>query len=173
MTIRHNISIKINPVGVIRSSLINTDGAPIQPIFAKGCEGTVEVYGEFKEALLDLNGFERIWLLYWFDRASKFKLKVKPYLDDRWHGLFATRAPSRPNPIGLSCVKLLSVEANILHVSELDILDGTPLLDIKPYVGKFDCFEVRRNGWLDTADKGNMKSDNRFYNNQKSSGVAE
>ncbi len=167
MVIEHNISININPIGIIHSPLTSTDGAPIQPVFAKGCEGTVEVYDEYEEALLDLDGFERIWLLYWFDRASGVKLKVKPYLDDRWHGLFATRAPSRPNPIGLSCVKLLSVEANILRVSELDILDGTPLLDIKPYVGKFDCFKVRRNGWLDTAEKGNIKSDNRFYDNQK------
>jgi len=163
----------VKPIGMIHSPFSRSGGVPIQPVFAKGCEGTVEVYGEFEEALLDLDGFERIWLLYWFDRASEFKLKVKPYLDDRWHGLFSTRAPSRPNPIGLSCVKLLSVEANILRVSELDILDGTPLLDIKPYVGKFDCFEVKRNGWLDTAEKRNMKSDGRFYNNQKSSGVAE
>lgn len=161
---------KLKPIGIIHSPFSQTDGIPIQPVFAQGCEGTVEVYGEFKEALLDLDGFERIWLLYWFDRASEFKLKVKPYMDDRWHGLFATRAPSRPNPIGLSCVKLLSVKANIIHVSEIDILDGTPLLDIKPYVGKFDCFEVRHNGWLDTSDKGNMKSDNRFYNNQKKTG---
>jgi len=167
MTIEHNMSIRINPIGVIHSSLINTDGAPIQPVFAKGCEGTVEVYGEFQEALLDLEGFERIWLLYWFDRASEFKAKVKPYMNDKWHGLFATRAPARPNPIGLSCVKLLSVKANIIHISELDILDGTPLLDIKPYIGKFDCFKVKRNGWLDIPDKGNIKSDNRFYDNQK------
>ncbi|MFB0552868.1 MAG: tRNA (N6-threonylcarbamoyladenosine(37)-N6)-methyltransferase TrmO [Phycisphaerae bacterium] len=159
--------VKLKPIGIIHSPFTQTDGMPIQPVFAMGCEGTVEVYGEFKEALLDLDGFERIWLLYWFDRASEFKAKVKPYLDDRWHGLFATRAPSRPNPIGLSCVKLLSVKANIIHVSELDILDGTPLLDIKPYIGKFDCFKVRHNGWLDISDKGNIKSDNRFYDNQK------
>jgi len=155
---------RIKPIGIIHSPFSQTNGVPIQPVFAKGYEGTVEVHNEFEEGLLDLEGFERIWLLYWFNRASKFKLKVKPFLDDKWHGLFATRAPSRPNPIGLSCVKLLSVEANILHVSELDILDGTPLLDIKPYVGKFDCFEVRHNGWLDTVDKRNIKSDNRFYN---------
>lgn len=167
MTIEHDMSIRMNPIGVIHSSLTNTDGAPIQPVFAKGCEGTVEVYNEFEEALLDLEDFERIWLLYWFDRASQFKAKVKPYMDDRWHGLFATRAPARPNPIGLSCVKLLSVKANIIYVSELDILDGTPLLDIKPYIGKFDRYEVKRDGWLDTAEKGNIKSDNRFYNKQK------
>ena len=161
---------KLKPIGIIHSPFSQTDGIPIQPVFAQGYEGTVEVYSEFEEALLDLEGFERIWLLYWFDRASEFKAKVKPYMDDRWHGLFATRAPSRPNPIGLSCVKLLSVEANILHVSEIDILDGTPLLDIKPYVGKFDYFEVRRDGWLDTADKRGTISDNRFYNIQKKTG---
>jgi len=161
---------KLKPIGIIHSPFSRTDGIPIQPVFAQGYEGTVEVYSEFEEALLDLEGFERIWLLYWFDRASEFKAKVKPYMDDRWHGLFATRAPSRPNPIGLSCVKLLSVEANILRVSDIDILDGTPLLDIKPYVGKFDCFEIRHNGWLDASDKGNIKSDNRFYNNQKKTG---
>ncbi|MGD8786884.1 MAG: tRNA (N6-threonylcarbamoyladenosine(37)-N6)-methyltransferase TrmO [Phycisphaerales bacterium] len=167
MVDEHDISININPIGVIHSPITSTDGAPIQPAFAQNHEGTVEVYEEFEEALLDLEGFERIWLLFWFDRASKFKLKVKPYMDDKPHGLFATRAPSRPNPIGLSCVKLLSVEKNILRVCEIDILDGTPLLDIKPYVGKFDCFEVKRNGWLDNVDKENTKADNRFYNNQK------
>jgi len=161
---------KLKPIGIIHSPFSRTDSIPIQPVFAQGYEGTVEIYSEFEEALLDLEGFERIWLLYWFDRASEFKAKIKPYMDDRWHGLFATRAPSRPNPIGLSCVKLLSVKANIIHVSEIDILDGTPLLDIKPYVGKFDYFEVRHNGWLDTSDKGNIKSDNRFYNNQKKTG---
>ena len=157
----------VKPIGLIHSPFSRSDGAPIQPVFAEGYEGTVEVYNEFEDALLDLEGFERIWLLYWFDRASEFQSKVKPYMNDRWHGLFATRAPSRPNPIGLSCVKLLSVKANIIHISELDILDGTPLLDIKPYIGKFDCFKVKRNGWLDTAEKGNIKSDNRFYDNQK------
>ena len=170
MAIEHNTSININPIGVIHSPIANSDGAPIQPAFAQNYEGTVEVYEEFEEALLDLDGFERIWLLYWFDRASKFKLKVKPYMDDKLHGLFATRAPSRPNPIGLSCVKLLSINKNILRVSEIDILDGTPLLDIKPYAGKFDCFEVKRNGWLDTADKGSTKADNRFYNNKNATG---
>jgi len=164
---------RVKPIGIIHSPFSRTDGIPIQTVFAQACEGMVEVYSEFEEALLDLEGFERIWLLYWFDRASEFKAKVKPYMDDRWHGLFATRAPSRPNPIGLSCVRLLSVEANILHVSDIDILDGTPLLDIKPYVGKFDRYEVKRNGWLDTSEKGNIKSDNRFYNNQKSAGDAE
>lgn len=161
---------KIKTIGIIHSPFSQSDGAPIQPIFAKDYEGTVEVYKEYEEALPDLDGFERIWLLYWFDRASEFKSKVKPYMDERWHGLFATRAPSRPNPIGLSCVKLLSVKANILHVCDIDIMDGTPLLDIKPYVGKFDCFKVRRNGWLDTVQKGNTKSDSRFYHNKKKAG---
>ncbi|MGD2093642.1 MAG: tRNA (N6-threonylcarbamoyladenosine(37)-N6)-methyltransferase TrmO [Phycisphaerales bacterium] len=170
MAIERNIPINISPIGVIHSPFTSTNGVPIQPAFAQGYEGTVEVYKEFEEALLDLEGFERIWLLFWLDRASKFKLKVRPYLDDKLHGLFTTRAPSRPNPIGLSCVKLLSVEKNILRICEIDILDGTPLLDIKPYVGKFDCFDVKRNGWLDTVSKGNTKADNRFYNDKNMTG---
>ena len=161
---------ELKPIGIIRSPFREAMGSPIQPVYAKEAKGIVEVFPDFVDGLADLDGFERIWLLFWFDRASKFKLTVKPYMDNRCHGLFATRAPSRPNPIGISCVKLLSVEANRLHVSELDILDGTPLLDIKPYVGKFDCFDVRRNGWLDTADQGRIESDNRFYDNGSPAG---
>jgi tRNA-Thr(GGU) m(6)t(6)A37 methyltransferase TsaA len=152
----------VKPIGVIHSPFRQTSGVPIQTAFAQGCEGTVEVFPDYEEALADLETFERIWLLYQFDRASEFKAKVKPYMDDREHGLFATRAPARPNPIGLSCVRLMSVEFNRLHVADIDILDGTPLLDIKPYIGKFDCFEVKRNGWLDTAEKKSPESDSRF-----------
>ena len=115
----------------------------------------------------DLDGFERIWLLCWLDRASGFRAKVTPYLDSTSRGLFATRAPARPNPIGLSCVRLLAVEGNTLHVADLDILDGIPLLDIKPYVGRFDRFGVTRNGWLDTAEARKPQSDDRFYHRQE------
>jgi len=155
----------IKPIGIIRSPFQHSAGTPIQPAFAQGTEGTVEVFSKFAEALSDLEGFERIWLLCWLDRASQFHLKVKPYLDRQPRGLFATRAPSRPNPIGLSCVKLLSVENNRLHVADIDLLDGTPLLDIKPYVKKFDCFDVRRNGWLDAVAKENTQADDRFFQN--------
>ncbi|UCD53008.1 MAG: tRNA (N6-threonylcarbamoyladenosine(37)-N6)-methyltransferase TrmO [Phycisphaerales bacterium] len=154
---------EVKAIGTIHSPFQNASGVPIQPAFAEGAEGTVEVAPEYAEALADLAGFERIWLLYWFDRAAPFKARVKPYLDDQAHGLFATRAPARPNPIGLSCVKLLSVEGATLHVGGIDILDGTPLLDIKPYARRFDHFEVTRSGWIDATHKGITKSDDRFF----------
>jgi tRNA-Thr(GGU) m(6)t(6)A37 methyltransferase TsaA len=154
---------EVRPIGVIHSPFKEAAGTPIQPVFAKDNEGTVEVYSEFQEGLTDLEGFERIWLLFWLDRAAPYKLKVKPYMDDELRGLFATRAPSRPNPIGMSCVKLLGVDGNVLRVAEIDALDGTPLLDIKPYVGKVDCFDVRRSGWLDTVKHKNTKADNHFH----------
>jgi tRNA (adenine37-N6)-methyltransferase len=156
---------EVKAIGTIHSPFQDAAGVPIQPAFAGDVEGTVEVFAEYKEALADLEGFERIWLLYWFDRAAPFKAKVKPYLDDQSHGLFATRAPARPNPIGLSCVKLLAVEGAMLRVGGIDILDGTPLLDIKPYANRFDHFEVARSGWLDTAERGSTKSDSRFFGN--------
>jgi tRNA-Thr(GGU) m(6)t(6)A37 methyltransferase TsaA len=173
MTMTQHMSMKVTPIGVVRSSLTKAEGSPIQPVFAEASEGVVEVYEPYREGLKDLDGFERIWLIYWFDRAAEPKLTVRPYLDNTDRGLFATRAPCRPNPIGLSAVRLLRITEGRVHVGELDVLDGTPLLDIKPYVGKFDCFEVRHNGWLDTVNKGNMESDGRFYKNQKSAGEAK
>jgi tRNA-Thr(GGU) m(6)t(6)A37 methyltransferase TsaA len=158
---------ELKAIGTIHSPFRDAAGAPIQPAFAGDTEGTVELSPEYEEALADLEGFERIWLLYWFDRASPFKTKVKPYMDDNPRGLFATRAPARPNRIGLSCVRLLSIEGTTLHVADIDVLDGTPLLDIKPYARRFDCFEVTRNGWLDTAERGSTKADNRFFANQE------
>ncbi len=154
---------EVKAIGTIHSPFQDASGVPIQPAFAEGAEGTVEVAPEYEEALADLEGFERIWLLYWFDRAGPFKARVKPYLDDQSHGLFATRAPVRPNPIGLSCVKLLGADRTTLRVGGIDILDGTPLLDIKPYANRFDRFDVTRNGWLDTAKRGTTKSDDRFF----------
>lgn len=154
---------EVKAIGTIHSPFRDASGVPIQPAFAEDAEGTVEVMAEYAEALADLDGFERIWLLYWFDRAAPFKARVRPYLDNQSHGLFATRAPVRPNPIGLSCVKLLSVEGATLHIGGVDILDGTPLLDIKPYANRFDRFDVTRNGWLDAAQSGLTKSDERFF----------
>jgi tRNA-Thr(GGU) m(6)t(6)A37 methyltransferase TsaA len=118
--------------------------------------------------LKDLEGFERIWLLYWFDRAKfeKCDLVVRPYLDDTPRGVFATRAPARPNPIGLSAVRLLEVRGNLLSVRDVDILNGTPLLDIKPYFPQFDCFKVARSGWLKGSTLRRAKADNRFEKNK-------
>lgn len=154
---------ELGPIGVIRSPFKQSEGTPIQPVFAKDAEGVVEVYEPYVEGLQDLEGFERIWLIFWLHKAAPFKLRVKPYLDTVERGLFATRAPSRPNPVGLSSVRLLKRDGCRLHIAEFDMLDGTPLLDIKPYIGKVDSFQVERSGWLDTVEKQNTKADNRFH----------
>ena len=147
---------EIEPIGVIHTPFKEPKGTPIQPRFAKGARGEVEIVERY---------VERVWLVYWFDRAPKPKLAVKPFLDDKERGLFATRAPCRPNPIGMSPVRLLSVEGNVLSVGDVDMLDGTPLLDIKPYNPRFDCFEVERAGWLGDAyrrNKDRVVADDRF-----------
>ncbi len=156
---------QVKAIGVIHSPFQQATGTPIQTRAAEGVEGTVEVFPEFVAGLQDLEGFERIWLLYWFDRASQDgnTLRVCPYLDtEHPRGVFATRAPARPNPIGISPVRLLEVVGNVLRVSEVDILDGTPLLDIKPYVSHFDSFQVERLGWLQDAGDWRKAADGRF-----------
>ena len=154
--------ITLHAIGTIHSPFAEARGTPIQPAAAKGAVGRVEVFSEYSEGLKDLDGFDRIWLLYFFDRVGEAKLTVTPFMDDEPRGLFATRAPCRPNPIGLSCVRLLRVEENILHVAEIDMLDGTPLLDIKPYAPKFDNYPARRSGWLDSAPRTMPAADERF-----------
>ena len=114
------------------------------------------------EGLADLDGFDRIWLIYWFHRASAAKMSVIPYRDTVAHGLFATRVPARPNLIGMSCVRLLNIEGQILRLAEVDILDDTPLLDIKPYVPQYDNYPVQRCGWLDTVPDNPVVADDRF-----------
>jgi tRNA-Thr(GGU) m(6)t(6)A37 methyltransferase TsaA len=167
MNAEYNIPIKINPIGVIHSSIIQAEGAPIQPVFAKDSEGIVEIYEPYRQGLKDLEGFERIWLLYWFHKASAPRLIVKPFLNKSERGLFATRAPARPNPIGISSVRLLSIENGDIRVAELDILDSTPLLDIKPYISRFDSYHVRRNGWIDNVQNKQGIADDRFCNHDK------
>jgi tRNA (adenine37-N6)-methyltransferase len=133
-------------IGIIHSEHTVARNTPIQPVYAKGCKGYVELCPEFVEGLRDLNGFSHIYLIYHFHQASSVRLLVKPYLQDVERGVFATRRPCRPNAIGLSVVELLHIEGNILHLDGVDILDGTPLLDIKPYTAKFDLHNVRKNG---------------------------
>ncbi len=151
----------LEPIGIIHSPFKDASGTPIQPALAGGSKGRVEVFPQFEPGLKDLEGFERIWLVYWFDRASQPRLRVVPFLDSVERGVFATRAPCRPNPIGISPVRLTSVSGNVLHVSDVDVLDRTPLLDIKPYAPRFDHFEVARSGWLDRA-RGRGIADDRF-----------
>ena len=140
------------PIGVIRSEHLIPQQTPIQPVYASGCEGRVEIFPEYADGLIDLEGFSHIYLIYCFHQAGTPKMKVKPFLEDVEHGVFATRAPCRPNAIGLSIVQLIRRDGNILHLDGVDILDGTPLLDIKPYTAKFDRIDTTRNGWQDAIN---------------------
>jgi tRNA-Thr(GGU) m(6)t(6)A37 methyltransferase TsaA len=155
-------AIKLARIGIIRSPFRETAGMPIQPVFADGAQGTVDVFAQYAEGLRDLEGFDRLWLVYWLHKAPPGPLRVIPFRDTTERGVFATRAPCRPNAIGLSCVRLLSVSGNVLTVAGVDILDGTPLLDIKPYVPEFDAFPTSHAGWLDTSNTQRTKADNRF-----------
>lgn len=141
------------PIGLIRSEHTVAEKTPIQPVYAQGCPGRAEVFPEFADGLMDLDGFSHVYLIYSFHRAGPARLSVKPFLQDVERGVFATRAPCRPNPIGLSIVRLLRREGNVLHLDGVDILDGTPLLDIKPYIARFDHIETTRNGWQDEVDE--------------------
>ncbi len=154
----------LQPIGVIRTPFTQLAGMPIQPPGAAGVRGTVEVRPEFVAGLQDLAGFSHVILLYEFHRSSGFELKVVPFLDGEPRGVFATRAPRRPNPIGLSVVRLIAVGDGLLHVEGVDMLDGTPLLDIKPYVPEFDAPAPCRTGWLEGAGGGarDTRSDDRF-----------
>ena len=141
--------IKYKPIGVIHSPFKEPKGTPIQPAGAKGIDGTVEVFPEYAEGLKDIEGFSHLILIYHFHLSQWSPLKVKPYMDNEAHGVFAMRGPSRPNPIGISVVRLLRVEENILYIKDVDIVDGTPLLDIIPYVPEFDIREAEKTGWLE------------------------
>ena len=152
------------PIGIVHSPYTEPAGTPIQGAFAPEVEGTIEIFEEFSEGLADLDGFSHIWLLYQFHRSSGYRLRVVPFMDDSERGLFATRAPRRPNPIGLSLLRLLKVEGCVLHVAELDILDGAPVLDIKPYSPVFDARPDARSGWIDDIDpeERRRRADDRF-----------
>ncbi len=141
--------IRYKSIGVIHSPFKEPEGTPIQPTATEGVDGIVEVFPEYAEGLEDLEGFSHIILIYHFHLSKKPSLKVKPFMDSQIHGVFSTRAQSRPNPIGISVVRLIRVEGNMLYIRDVDIVDGTPLLDIKPYVPGFDVREVERIGWLE------------------------
>jgi len=145
------------PIGVLRSEHTKAEHTPIQPAYAKGCGGRAEVFPEFADGLTDLEGFSHVYILYHFHEAKPAKLKVKPFLQDVERGVFATRAPARPNPIGISVVELVRREGNVLFLDGVDVLDGTPLLDIKPCTARFDRIETTRNGWQDGIDEEKAK----------------
>lgn len=158
------MTIKFSPIGIIHSPFTELEGMPIQPAGAEGVQGSIEIYPEFQEGLRDLDGFSHIILLYHLHRSEGYKLTVTPFLDTQQRGLFSTRAPRRPNPIGLSVVRLTGIDGNILHIENVDILDGTPLLDIKPYIPAFEPDAELRVGWVENA-QGEVKekrSDDRF-----------
>jgi tRNA (adenine37-N6)-methyltransferase len=143
---------QLHPIGIIHSPFTDKSQTPIQASRSQA-KGAVEIYPEFTEGLQDLEGFSHIHLLYVFHESSGYSLLVKPFLDDQLHGLFATRYPYRPNPIGLSVVRLIAIQGNNLEVEGVDMLDGTPLLDIKPYVPDFDIRTDTRDGWYAGKNK--------------------
>ena len=158
------MKIEFSPIGIVHSPFLKPDHMPIQPAGAAGIKGSVEIFEDFQEGLKDLDGFSHIILLYHFHRSRGFKLQVVPFMDSELRGVFATRAPKRPNPIGLSVVRLDRIEDGVLYIRNVDIIDGTPLLDIKPYVPDLDAGGKIRTGWLTRTKRtvSSLKSDDRF-----------
>ncbi|MDY0020667.1 MAG: tRNA (N6-threonylcarbamoyladenosine(37)-N6)-methyltransferase TrmO [Anaerolineae bacterium] len=153
-----------HPIGILHTPFTEASGMPIQPHGALGVKGSIELFPEFADGLKDLETFSHIILLYHFHRAPSSRLRVVPFMDSEEHGVFATRAPTRPNPIGLSVVRLREVQGTRLAIENVDMLDGTPLLDIKPYAPAFDHWEVESAGWLTTRQQQVQatRSDKRF-----------
>jgi tRNA (adenine37-N6)-methyltransferase len=158
--------ITFKPIGIVHSPFKEPKNVPIQTSASNGTKGTIEVYHQYVEGLKDLEGFSHVILLYHFHLACGDSLIVKPFLDDQLHGIFATRSPARPNRIGLSIVRLTRVDGNVLQIEDLDIIDGTPLLDIKPYVSEFDCKKADKIGWLTNkvSKLSETRDDGRFCN---------
>ena len=141
--------IKLKPIGIIHTPYKKPKGMPIQGKFKKDVIGQLEIFPEYQKGLKDIEGFSHLILIYYFDRAKEEKLIGKPFLEDEPHGIFSIRGPMRPNHLGFSIVRLEKMENNIITFSEVDILDNTPLLVIKPYVSHFDSRENVKNGWLE------------------------
>lgn len=140
----------LTEIGIARTPLLHRHDAPFQPGVQPGAvEGRIEIHPPFVQGLEDLDGMERIWLLYVFHRNSGFRLRVRPPRGNERRGLFATRSPDRPSSIGLTNVKLLRIEGAVLHVAGLDLLDETPIVDIKPYLHFVDAHPHAKAGWLD------------------------
>jgi tRNA-Thr(GGU) m(6)t(6)A37 methyltransferase TsaA len=156
--------VEYRPIGIIHSPFKEIENMPIQPTGAVGVKGQVEIFDRYTAGLKDLDGFSHVILIYHFHRSRGFRLQVTPFLDRTEHGLFATRAPKRPNAIGLSIVRLLSVTGGRLELADVDILNGTPVLDIKPYVPQFDAHSGARIGWMEGRLDGlaRTRSDDRF-----------
>ncbi|NLP58857.1 tRNA (N6-threonylcarbamoyladenosine(37)-N6)-methyltransferase TrmO [Lutibacter sp. B1] len=158
------MSIKFKSIGTIYTPFKLKEEMPIQSKGAAGIKGTIKLKKKFTKGLKDLNGFSHIYLIYHLHKSINYSLLVTPFLDSEQHGVFATRAPKRPNPIGISVVKILTIKENMIEVEGVDMLDKTPLLDIKPFVPQFDNFETDKIGWLTgkTINLTKIKSDKRF-----------
>ena len=160
-----NDDIIVKPIGIIHTPYKTPANMPIQPLAAKGVEGTIVLDKTYVDGLKDLEGFSHITLIYFLHNSRGYELIVKPFMDDVPHGIFATRSPKRPNAIGLSTVKLLGIEGNILRIEMVDMLDGTPLIDIKPFYERFDNRVGTQAGWLNKISQSpvsSLKSDDRF-----------
>jgi tRNA-Thr(GGU) m(6)t(6)A37 methyltransferase TsaA len=155
-------NLRLDPIGVIETPFHGPAGTPIQPSRANGARGKVRLDRRFWAGLQDLAGFERVWLIYWLHKRPCSSLLVTPFLDQQPRGIFATRAPLRPSPIGISAVRLIGVEEGALEVADVDMIDGTPLLDIKPYVPEFDAHPASRAGWFDNSNSQATSADGRF-----------
>ncbi len=157
-------SITLLPIGVIHTPFPEPQGTPIQPTAARDIPGTATIYPEYIDGLADLDGFSHIILLYHLHQVSTTRLRVTPFLDTVERGVFATRAPVRPNHLGLSVVRLQKIQDGVLHILDVDMLDGTPLVDIKPYVQMFEPGQAFRQGWLDNYrdEMPDASADERF-----------
>ncbi|MDO5845707.1 MAG: tRNA (N6-threonylcarbamoyladenosine(37)-N6)-methyltransferase TrmO [Methanocorpusculum sp.] len=156
--------IVFTPIGFVRSPHKTLDGMPIQPPAAREFTGTIEILPEYAEGLTDIEEFSRLMILYHLHKSAGALLSAKPFLDTKVHGVFATRIPRRPNALGFSVVRLLGREGCVLRIGDVDILDGTPVLDIKPYVPQFDAYPDEKSGWFagKTGGIANARSDGRF-----------
>lgn len=151
-------------IGIIHTEYNSLENMPIQPMGAGNSVGRIVLNKEFQDGLIDLAEFSHIYLIYLFHLSEGYNLLVRPFLDHKTHGVFATRAPRRPNPIGLSIVKILSIEGSVIVTEGADLLNGTPILDIKPYMAPFDRIEHTKSGWLDVTQEQvkHARSDERF-----------
>lgn len=156
----------LNPIGIIQTSWKDIENMPIQPFAARGAKGYIELLPEFEDGLKDLEGFSHVTLLYHFHKVDGFDLQVVPFMDDEKHGIYATRSPKRPNAIGISTVKIIGIDNNAIEIEDADMLDGSPLIDIKPFFPRYDNrVDDVKIGWLEknknlSVDK--LKSDDRF-----------
>ncbi len=158
------MTITYNPIGFFHSPFADVENMPIQPVGGMNVEGEIELFTEYRAGLQDLEGFSHIIVISHLHRIKGYDLLVKPFLDINVHGIFATRSPKRPNPIGFSVMKLKEVTSSSLIVKGVDVVDGTPVIDVKPYVADFDIWEADRFGWFEGKSKNAKyhQSDNRF-----------